>query len=389
VRELPRTNVPTAMRAAIVCHHPVHYLHILFQALKGTGLAFEVLYMASGSKIRYEKKPQLVSDLYDYQLARDGQYHTVSRYVRARFVWRALSRSKPEVVVIGAYHLLECWTAWGWALLHGRKIILWTESNEFDYPRHWFRELPKRLFLWGCDAGHVYGASSKAYMTKLGLSAERIEIKRAVVDARRFSTSIAEKTYSTGPEKKLVYVGRLAPEKNLGMLLRSLAKAAAMRGGPCLRLTMVGTGPLEQDLRRQCSELGIDKLVEFVGYCPQADLPTLLRTMDFCVLPSIREPWGLVALEAMLCRLPILVSTQCGCAEDLIRSDTGWKFSPWNEDELAELLVGLSDLPANKIAEMGSAAHDLSSSYSPEACAQLIKRSIERLRRPESEACSR
>lgn len=377
-RDLPPGNRPPAVKAAILYTLPMHYIHTLFQVLKQTGLAFEVLYVASGSSIRYEK-PLLHSDLYNYRLAHDGPIQSASRYVRARFAWRALSRSKPDVVVINGYHFLQCWVAWGWALLHGRKIILWTESNEFDYPRYWIKELPKRLFVWRCHAGHAYGDASKAYLAKLGLSAAHVESKRAVVDVNQYSTSIGEKTYSAGPEKKLIYVGRLAPEKNLQMLLRSVAKAAALRAGPCLRLTIAGAGPLEQDLRRECFELGIDKIVEFVGYCPQADLPGLLRSMDFFILPSIREPYGLVALEAMLCRLPVLLSTQCGCAQDLIATDTGWTFSPRNEDQLAELLARLSDIPAGKIEEMGSAAHALASRHSPEACAQRIKQSVERL----------
>ncbi len=382
VQDLRSRTLPKKVEAAIVYTWPIHYIHTVFTVLKQTGLAFEVLYVASGSKIRYEKKPVLDANLYHYQLAHDGPIQSVSRYVRARFAWKALSRSKPEVVVINGYHFVQCWIAWAWALLHGRKIIVWTESNEFDYPRYWIRELPKRLFLWGCHAGHAYGDAGKAYLAKLGLPEAQIESKRAVVDVRSYSTSVEEKTYSAGPEKKLIYVGRLAPEKNIGMLLRSVAKVAAMRGGPCLRLTIAGAGPLEQELRRECSELGIDKIVEFAGYCAQADLPGLLRTMDFFVLPSIREPWGLVALEAMLCRLPILVSTQCGCAGDLVTPNTGWTFSPWSEDQLAELLARLSDIPATKIAEMGSAAHELASRHSPEACAQRIKQSVERLERP-------
>jgi glycosyltransferase involved in cell wall biosynthesis len=223
------------------------------------------------------------------------------------------------------------------------------------------------------------------------MRAERIESKRAVVDAAMFSTSAENKVYSTGDTKKLIYVGRLAPEKNLGMLLRAVARAVAARGGsPCLRLTIAGTGPLEQDLRSEASQLRIERIVDFVGYCPQHDLPGLLRAADFFVLPSSREPWGLAALEAMLCRLPVIVSTQCGCAEDLITDETGWKFSPWTEDELSELLRRLPDMPASMVARMGTIAHQVASGYSPEFCARSIEQCVEqatagrRIARPSS-----
>ena len=43
------------------------------------------------------------------------------------------------------------------------------------------------------------------------------------------------------------------------------------------------------------------------------------------------------ALEAMLARLPVLISTQCGCANDVVTEETGWKFSPWDEEALASI----------------------------------------------------
>jgi glycosyltransferase involved in cell wall biosynthesis len=347
--------------------------------MKTSGLEFEVIYMASGSTTRHEEKAKLSRDLYRYQLAHDGPYQAVASNVRARFSWKALSRIRPEVVIISGYQHLECWVAWLWALVHERKIILWCESNEFDFPRYWIRELPKRLFLSRCDRGHVYGASNKAYLAKLGMAPEYIESRRAVVDPKFFVTP-EQKLYSTGAAKRLIYVGRLAAEKNLSTLFRALAKTAQTRGGdPGLRLIIAGTGPLDLHLRHECAQLGVDGIVEFLGYCPQKDLPSLFRTADFCVLPSTREPWGLVALEAMLSRVPILVSTRCGCAADLVMPGTGWTFSPWDEDELARLLMQLPEISAGEVARMGSKAQSVASSYSPEIAAGLVQRLVEDL----------
>ena len=57
----------------------------------------------------------------------------------------------------------------------------------------------------------------------------------------------------------------------------------------------------------------------------EEELASVYGGADAFVLPSLSEPWGLVVNEAMLCGLPVLVSTQCGCATDLAQPETGWQ----------------------------------------------------------------
>jgi glycosyltransferase involved in cell wall biosynthesis len=256
-------------------------------------------------------------------------------------------------------------------------IVMWYTGNEFDYPRHWPKELLKRIFLAGCAGAHVYGLSNKAYVVKLGLPSADIVIKRAVVDIAKFDTKPSEKHYRSDTLTRLIYVGRLSPEKNVTTLIRAFGPAARSEG--LLRLTIAGTGPCEASLRSEVASLGIEALVEFKGYIHQKDLAPLYRQSDFFVLPSTREPWGLVALEAMLCRLPVLISTQCGCAADVVTDETGWKFSPWNEAQLSALIKALPSLPTEQIERMGEAAHKLALDYSPENCASLVSESLRRL----------
>lgn len=363
------------MKVAVLHNHPIHYKHLLFQEMKKAGLNLKVFFVASQSNIRHEKLP-LSDDLYSYEIGLAGPYESTKPITRAKFAWTAIAKYKPDVVLISGFHVVESWAAWIWAGLYRRPKILWYESNEFDYPRKWHTELLKRIFLKGCDRAHVYGLSNKAYLAKLGMPDDHIEIKRAVVNVEVFSTSSSEKSYSDIGPKRLMYVGRLAPEKNIGFLLKSLASASKSVPADSLSLTVVGTGPLERELKMQAEQLGITRLVSFVGYCPQLELPAMLRQADFFVLPSTREPWGLVALEAMLCRVPVLISTQCGCAEDLVTPETGWKFSPWDEEQLAHLLAALPNIDAAKTARMGAAAHELAKCHSAFESAHRVSTSI-------------
>ncbi len=365
------------MKLAIIHNHPIHYKHLLFQELSKAA-DLEVVFLAGGSQVRHEKIP-LSQGLYRYRIGFDGPYESAPAIYKAAFTWRAASEIRPEVMVISGYYAIECWIAWLWARINRRPMVMWFESNEFDYQRRWYKEMLKRIFVRALDNAHVYGLSNKAYLVKLGMQPDSVTIKRAVVDVGKFGRINSTRTYLNGNTRRLIYVGRLAPEKNISFLLRALANANSRMQGATLFLTIAGTGPLEGQLRRECTDLGIERLVEFTGYCPQNELSSLYLKADFMVLPSTREPWGLVALEAMLCGLPVLLSKQCGCAIDLVTPDTGWSFSPNDEEGCAKLLTSLPGVPSERLVEMGKRCRFLASEYSAERSAGRIIDSLEQL----------
>src|SRR5580698_7663260 len=167
------------MKAAIVHNIPIHYKHLLFEALKREGLDFDVLFIASGSTVRHEIIP-LSQDIYRHRIGYEGPYEDAPGLHSARWTWASLREIRPTVIVVGSYNAPECWGAWLWAFVHRVPIVMWYTGNEFDYPLHWPKELLKRVFLAGCAGVHVYGLSNRAYMLKLGVRSEDILIKRTV-----------------------------------------------------------------------------------------------------------------------------------------------------------------------------------------------------------------
>lgn len=361
-------------RVAIVHNHPIHYKHLLFTQLKRQGLSFEVLFTAASSSDRKETPP-LDTQLYDFRIGFQGAYESSPRWGTARFVWRSLEDIQPALVIISGYYDVAAWTAWLWAALRRRARILWAESNVFDHPRRFYRELPKRLFVAGCDLAHVYGTSSQAYVASLGLPEHRIVTKRAVADVRRLLDASPEACQKPA-SKLLLYVGRFSPEKNLAFLLRAFAAVSQDRTAPGMILALVGYGPLEQELRRLAADLGAGDLVQFWGPASQEELPRLYRKADVFILSSVRDTWGLVVLEAMLSGLPVLVSQRCGCARDLVTPETGWMFSPYDQAGLTQLLEEVSRIPRTTLESMGRRAAALASTYSPENCARVVIDSV-------------
>lgn len=119
------------------------------------------------------------------------------------------------------------------------------------------------------------------------------------------------------PEERLVLlVGRLVYEKGFQLALEALAPIIASSTQPHrVRFLVAGSGTHEQELRAQARELGIDGDGTFLGWIGDDVLHSLYRIADLCVIPSLYEPFGLVALEAMASGCPCIVADTGGLRE--------------------------------------------------------------------------
>jgi len=355
---------------AIVHNHPIHYQHLLFCELAKQGLDFEVLFIAAYSDGRMES-PLPKDSEYPFSIAYAGPYEKASRIETACFVWKAFNRIRPAVAIISGYSDAAAWAAWLWSSLHRTKKILWAESTIRDHRRRGWRELPKRVFVMGCDVAHVYGTSSLEYLEKLGMPRSRIRTKRAIANTALFLSGSDARAESR-TTIRVLYCGRLSPEKNLPFLMRAFARLNQDTESPRLVLKLVGYGPLEEALRGLVKELGISKIVDFAGGKHQTDLPKVFKNSDVLILPSTSETWGLVVNEAMLSGLAVAVSDRCGCVSDLVRPENGWIFSPENEVALTELLARIADTPRVVLEMMGRCGRSIAAEYSPENCAAAV-----------------
>ena len=147
-----------------------------------------------------------------------------------------------------------------------------------------------------------------------------------------------------GPDEVLItYIGRLDPEKGLGALAGALPRV--MERVPNVRCLIAGTGSCQDALRR---ELG--GLARLVGYVRGEPLVRLYRAADVVVVPSTYEPFGLVALEAMLCGTPVVVADSGGLPEIVRAGLDGLVVPPGDGDALVDALVGLAVEPAARDA---------------------------------------
>jgi len=144
------------------------------------------------------------------------------------------------------------------------------------------------------------------------------------------------------PEQSLVLlVGRLVYEKGFQIALEALP--AIIERLPDTRFVVAGSGTHEEELRRQAEELGLMEHGTFVGWIGDDVLHSLYCIADVCVVPSIYEPFGLVALEAMASSCPCIVADTGGLREVVPHDEVGLRFRARDPESLAGMTVRMLD----------------------------------------------
>jgi len=150
----------------------------------------------------------------------------------------------------------------------------------------------------------------------------------------------------------LMHASNMRPVKNIGAVIDVFARVHEQM--PC-RLAMVGDGPECSPARQQAEELGLVEDVLFLGN--QDSLEELLAMSNVLLLPSETESFGLVALEAMSCAVPVVASNRGGLPEVVRDGETGLLFEPDDIEAMAGAVVSLLR-DADRSRQMGDAGRE-------------------------------
>ncbi|SDZ12341.1 glycogen(starch) synthase, partial [Micromonospora pattaloongensis] len=135
------------------------------------------------------------------------------------------------------------------------------------------------------------------------------------------------------------FAGRLVYEKGVQHLVHAVPRLR--RRHPGLRVVIAGDGPYRQELQEQARELDLDGTVAFAGFMNEVQLPAVLAATDATVVPSLYEPFGMVALEAAAAGAPLAVAATGGLAEIVEPGVTGMTFPPKDPESLAAAVDAL------------------------------------------------
>ncbi|GGE27353.1 hypothetical protein GCM10011571_31960 [Marinithermofilum abyssi] len=154
-------------------------------------------------------------------------------------------------------------------------------------------------------------------------------------------------------ERIILFVGRLVQEKGVQTLLD--AAPSILKDFPEAKFVIVGKGPMKPELESQARSLGLGDKVLFTGFISDEERNRLLATATVAVFPSLYEPFGIVALEAMAAGIPVVVSDVGGLADVVEHERNGLKMYPGDAFSLALQVRSILSYPdrAQRLAEAG------------------------------------
>lgn len=264
----------------------------------------------------------------------------------------------------------------------GRSPILFrgdsTLLNEVPGPRKWVRRILLRWVYRYVDTALYVGQNNRAYFEAHGFKDEALVWVPHAIDNQRFvetdgvDQEAAQWRHEIGiPDDASVvlFAGKMEPVKAPDVLLEAFINSDTQEA----HLVFVGSGPLETELRQGAATY---PNVHFLGFQNQSHMPVVYRLGDLFVLPSRTvDTWGLGVNEAMACGRPVVVSSQVGCAPDLVKSDNGAIVRPNDPIALRDTLNTLLN-DRERLRSMGRRSAERITKWSTEEAAERTAAAI-------------
>ncbi|MDR3566004.1 MAG: glycosyltransferase family 1 protein [Negativicutes bacterium] len=207
--------------------------------------------------------------------------------------------------------------------------VPWLKKMAWQYLR-WFHSQLDRTFCPSTDTKKLL----------IRHSIPNLDIWRRGVDQNMFNPARRSLEFrrqqAIDDKKVLLYVGRLAPEKSVDVLLKALVVANSSSAN--MHLLVVGDGPK----RKELEEIAPDN-VTFLGYRSGGELAKIYASADIFVCPSVTETFGNVVLEAMAAALPVIAPLAGGIKENLFPDKTGLACLPHNAHSMANAICRMAN----------------------------------------------
>jgi glycosyltransferase involved in cell wall biosynthesis len=208
---------------------------------------------------------------------------------------------------------------------HGLKLLATIHATEWGRNHGIHNDVQRSVHaeevkLTGA-ADHIIACShfmAKQVADVFGVSPAKIDVIANGVDVSHlvdttFDHAAFRAEYAKANDRIVLYVGRMVGEKGIFLMLEAMARALA--GYPGFRFIAVGSGPALDEARTRASGHRWSKRVLFTGFVSDEVRNRLYQVADVAVFPSIYEPFGIVALEAMALGVPVVSSNAGGLAE--------------------------------------------------------------------------
>jgi glycogen synthase len=215
-----------------------------------------------------------------------------------------------EFELVHSHDWLVAGAAEAVARVLARPWLVTVHATEFGRHQGWVQKHPQshihaaeRAMVRRADEVITCSHYMRSHVARIfGVSPAGVTVIPNGIDPRDLEPVVCDlgalRARYAGPDERLVLlVGRLVYEKGFHLALDALAPVIRRLGD--VRFVVAGTGTAEAELKHQARRLGLARHGSFLGWVGDDMLHSLYRVADLCIVPSIYEPFGLVALEAM------------------------------------------------------------------------------------------
>jgi glycosyltransferase involved in cell wall biosynthesis len=234
-----------------------------------------------------------------------------------------LMKEKYDIIDVTSFPFFSCLSAKLVSLIKGTPMIITWHEVWGDY---WYEYMGKSGFFGktieyiASKLGHKSIAVSR--MTRnnlelLGIDSENIHIIPNGVDVKRIEGIIP-----SAHKCDIIFVGRLIKEKNVDVLIEAIC--IVRKDLPSVRCNIIGSGPEKERLVELIIKHGLLGTVRFFDFMEQNEVVARIKSSKMLVLPSSREGFGMVVMEAFACGIPVItVRAARNAASELISEETG------------------------------------------------------------------
>jgi glycosyltransferase involved in cell wall biosynthesis len=333
----------------------VHCWH-LAKNICGLGVKIDFFMPASGQKIA---SPHPNIKIYEVSKAIIAPYFSAGMSLSPayfldlpRALWQYNSFCAELVSALHAQEKYSLLHAHDWLTFHAAKklktslslpLVHTVHSTEFDrnpIPWDFIINIERQLVQNADRLITVSNRMKRQLQERLGADEKKIRVVYNAVEAEEFESRKHAKACILLPllreKKKVLFLGRLTGQKAPAEFLHAARKV--LRFEPNTAFLVAGTGDMLPYLINLSLELGIQDKVFFLGHIPDEERKKIYAQCDVYVMPSVSEPFGISALEAMASGTPTIISKEAGVGEvakSLLRVDF------WDTEAMAQKIVAL------------------------------------------------
>ncbi len=252
---------------------------------------------------------------------------------------RSLSKERFDLIDCQQFPYLPCFSA---KLISSLKktplIITWHEVwGDYWYQylgwKGFFGKIIERICSQLTNNNVAVSEKTRDMFLKLGVRGEHISVVPNGIDLERI-----QEIKPSGEEFDVLFVGRLIKEKNVDILIESIKEVS--KEVPEIKAGIIGEGPEGEELKSLTKHLDLEDNIKFLGFLPDYDdVISYMKSSKVFVLPSTREGFGIVALEANACGTPVVtVNCESNATCEFITDENGF-ICELSEDDVAEKIL--------------------------------------------------